>query len=160
MTQGAKAERTVSVAPGDYAKAEWSLKTWKILDGLKVDGTGDGFFEYAFDVPAEDKPAVFRASLERLGAWMRSCAKGLEVGRDPLWQFLTPYFERFAKERDARALHDEMIALAPLLRREEKWTPEESDFAPTLEKWCGLFAPEHRQLAKDVEDALTKAVVR
>ena len=100
------------------------------------------------------------ASLERLGAWMRSCAKGLEVGRDPLWQFLTPYFERFAKERDARALHDEMIALAPLLRREEKWTPEEPDFAPTLEKWCGLFAPEHRQLAKDVEDALTKAVVR
>ena len=27
-------------------------------------------------------------------------------------------------------------------------------------KWCGLFAPEHRQLAKEVEDALTKAVVR
>lgn len=57
---------------------------------------------------------------------------------DAMWlrdsgQQMWPYL-RFAKERDARALHDEMIALAPLLRREEKWTPEEPDFAPTLEK--------------------------
>ena len=63
VTKGAKPARTVSVAPGDYAKAEWSLKTWKIFDGLKVDGTGDGFFEYALDVPVEDKPAVFRAEI-------------------------------------------------------------------------------------------------
>jgi hypothetical protein len=40
------------VAAGDYADARWSQKTWKVLDGLKVDGAGAGFFEYRIPWPA------------------------------------------------------------------------------------------------------------
>ena len=44
--------RVARVPAGDFADARWSLKTWKVLDGLKVDGAGFGFFEYRIPWPA------------------------------------------------------------------------------------------------------------
>jgi len=41
-----------SVAPQDYTAAEWSQKTWSVMDGKKVNGAGEGYFEYTIDVPA------------------------------------------------------------------------------------------------------------
>ena len=42
-----KANTTIiEVKPNEYKKAEWSLKTWNVLDGLKVNGAGKGYFEY------------------------------------------------------------------------------------------------------------------
>lgn len=38
------------VKPSDYKKAEWSQKTWTVLDGLKVNGAGKGYFEYEIPV--------------------------------------------------------------------------------------------------------------
>jgi hypothetical protein len=39
------------VSAGSYADARWSQKTWKVLDGLKVDGAGSGYFEYRLAWP-------------------------------------------------------------------------------------------------------------
>lgn len=60
--------RLVRVAPKDFVKAEWSLKQWNVLDGLKVNGAGKGFFEYRVAWPAGLRPedvaaATFKAEL-------------------------------------------------------------------------------------------------
>lgn len=38
--------RVVRFAPGTFKAAHWSEKQWNVLDGLKVDGAGHGYFEY------------------------------------------------------------------------------------------------------------------
>jgi len=45
--------RIISTAAGDYSAAEWSGKSWKIMDGKKVNGTGSGYFEYTFQFPED-----------------------------------------------------------------------------------------------------------
>lgn len=35
-------------AAGEFSGAEWSLKQWNVLDGLKANGAGSGYFEYRF----------------------------------------------------------------------------------------------------------------
>jgi hypothetical protein len=37
-----------SVAPAAFTGSTWSKKQWQVLDGLKVNGAGKGFFEYTF----------------------------------------------------------------------------------------------------------------
>ena len=32
--------------PAKFSEAKWSLKQWNVLDGLKVNGAGSGYFEY------------------------------------------------------------------------------------------------------------------
>jgi hypothetical protein len=49
-------ERTVRLlrfAPGDFRKADWTFKQWDVLEGLKVNGAGSGFFEYRVAVPRD-----------------------------------------------------------------------------------------------------------
>lgn len=43
--------RIVRFAPGSFREAKWSLKQWNVLDGLKVNGAGHGFFEYRVPWP-------------------------------------------------------------------------------------------------------------
>ena len=43
--------RVARVAAGDYTNARWSGKMWKVIDGLKANGTGSGFFEYRIPWP-------------------------------------------------------------------------------------------------------------
>jgi hypothetical protein len=38
----------ISVAPGEFTKSEWSGKQWWVLGGLKMNGTGNGYFQYTF----------------------------------------------------------------------------------------------------------------
>ena len=45
--------RSVHVAPAALADGHWSLKQWAVLDGLKIDGAGSGFFEYRIPWPAD-----------------------------------------------------------------------------------------------------------
>jgi hypothetical protein len=47
-----RSARVVRVPAANYSEARWSLKTWKVLDGLKVDGAGAGYFEYRIAWPA------------------------------------------------------------------------------------------------------------
>lgn len=38
--------RLVRFAPGSFEDAQWSLRQWNVLEGLKVNGAGHGYFEY------------------------------------------------------------------------------------------------------------------
>lgn len=44
--------KVVRFAPDSFRKAEWSLKQWNVLEGLKVNGAGAGYFEYSLPWPA------------------------------------------------------------------------------------------------------------
>ena len=39
----------LSIPPDSYSDASWSLKTWEVMDGKKVNGAGNGYFEYEFN---------------------------------------------------------------------------------------------------------------
>jgi hypothetical protein len=65
--------RILRFAPATFAKAKWSQKTWSVLDGLKENGAGAGYFEYRLPWPAGLDPQkiagatlVFEASAKRL----------------------------------------------------------------------------------------------
>jgi hypothetical protein len=65
VERGGKRQVLVRVAPKDFAKAEWSHKQWNVLDGLKVNGAGRGFFEYRLPWPEGVQPeAVESASFK------------------------------------------------------------------------------------------------
>jgi len=38
----------LTVAPAAFTHSQWSARQWTILDGLKVNGAGNGYFEYTF----------------------------------------------------------------------------------------------------------------
>jgi hypothetical protein len=40
------------IDPARFSSARWSLKQWNVLDGLKVNGAGSGYFEYDVAWPA------------------------------------------------------------------------------------------------------------
>ena len=46
-----KLPNTISFEPASFTNENWSLKQWNILEGLKVNGAGHGFFEYEVMVP-------------------------------------------------------------------------------------------------------------
>ncbi len=45
----------IALSPLRYSSAEWSERTWDVLGGKKVNGAGNGFFEYRFQLPADLK---------------------------------------------------------------------------------------------------------
>jgi hypothetical protein len=47
--------KVVRFAPGSLRKADWSLKQWNVLEGLKVNGAGSGYFEYLLPWPVDLK---------------------------------------------------------------------------------------------------------
>ena len=49
--------RLVRLDPAKFSGASWSLKQWNVLDGLKVNGAGAGFFEYRIPWPQGLRPA-------------------------------------------------------------------------------------------------------
>ena len=74
--------------------------------------------------------------IDQIRVWVKGCAKGLKAGRQPLWDILTPYFKRVAKEKGVDALKDDLIAFAPLLRQNQDTLQEESDFKTNLVVWA------------------------
>jgi hypothetical protein len=54
--------RIVRFAPNTYTAARWSLKHWNILNGLKVDGAGHGYFEYRIPWPDGVDPKVLSSA--------------------------------------------------------------------------------------------------
>jgi hypothetical protein len=56
--------RLIRFAPGSYRSAEWSLKQWNVLDGLKINGAGSGYFEYRLPWPdGLDAESIAAASI-------------------------------------------------------------------------------------------------
>ena len=51
--------RLLRIDPARFSGASWSLKQWNVLDGLKVNGAGAGFFEYRLPWPPGLRPADF-----------------------------------------------------------------------------------------------------
>lgn len=45
--------RLAHVSPASYRSAKWSKKTWNVMDSLKVNGAGSGFFEYRIAWPSD-----------------------------------------------------------------------------------------------------------
>lgn len=65
--------RVLRFAPASFKSAQWSRKQWNVLDGLKVDGAGSGYFEYRLPWPQglnaaalEGASLVFEASAKQL----------------------------------------------------------------------------------------------
>ncbi|MDQ3604878.1 MAG: glycoside hydrolase family 2, partial [Gemmatimonadota bacterium] len=54
---GGRQAQLVRIDPASFRAAEWSLKQWNVLDGLKVNGAGAGFFEYRVPWPRGLRPA-------------------------------------------------------------------------------------------------------
>jgi hypothetical protein len=52
ITSNSKKLKVVRFAPKNFKKAQWSLKQWNVLEGLKVNGAGAGYFEYSLPWPA------------------------------------------------------------------------------------------------------------
>lgn len=44
--EGGRRARLLRFDPARFAAAQWSLGQWNVMDGLKVNGAGSGFFEY------------------------------------------------------------------------------------------------------------------
>jgi len=42
--------RVLSVAAKDYSDSQWTKRTWDALEGKKVNGAGDGYFEYTINL--------------------------------------------------------------------------------------------------------------
>ena len=76
------------------------------------------------------------ASLDTMRIWVRGCARGMKTGRQPLWDFLTPYFARLSKEKGIQALADDLVVFAPLLRQSGEEIQEESDLKVMLTEWA------------------------
>jgi len=51
ITSNSRNIKVVRLAPKSFRKADWSLKQWNVLEGLKVNGAGAGYFEYSLPWP-------------------------------------------------------------------------------------------------------------
>ena len=69
--------RVARVPAGDYADARWSQKTWTVLDRLKANGAGTGYFEYRIPWPRD----LDRATIENATFLVEASAKQL-LGKD------------------------------------------------------------------------------
>ena len=49
--------RLLRIDPARFDSASWSLKQWSVMDGVKVNGAGSGFFEYRLPWPTGLRPA-------------------------------------------------------------------------------------------------------
>jgi hypothetical protein len=59
--ESGKQARLVRIDPAKFSGAKWSLKQWNVLDGLKVNGAGSGFFEYRVAWPKGVRPAELQS---------------------------------------------------------------------------------------------------
>jgi hypothetical protein len=50
-----KKVKLISIEPKNFSDARWSKKQWNVLDGLKVNGAGSGYFEYKIKIPTDTK---------------------------------------------------------------------------------------------------------
>ena len=51
IEEGGQRLNVVRFSPSSFKSQNWSQKQWNVLDGLKVNGAGAGYFEYEIDIP-------------------------------------------------------------------------------------------------------------
>ncbi len=67
--------------------------------------------------------------------WCLAAMSAMDGWRQPVWDLVTPYFARVAKEKGAAALADELAGFMPRFRQPEEKIQEEADFGKTLSAW-------------------------
>jgi predicted transcriptional regulator len=75
----------ITVAAKDFSKATFSGKQWDVLDGLKINGTGNGSFEYTFPVAASTdinavKESYFLIELSAKELFVKDRSKNDQTG--------------------------------------------------------------------------------
>lgn len=60
--EGGRPAHVIRIDPAAFAEAEWSQKQWDVLDGLKVNGAGSGFFTYRVPWPEGLDPSDVEAA--------------------------------------------------------------------------------------------------
>jgi hypothetical protein len=53
IKEDGKTIRVIRFDPASYKSESWSVNHWNVLDGLKADGAGFGYFEYEVPVPED-----------------------------------------------------------------------------------------------------------
>ena len=86
LPNGKKAQ-FISVEAKDFSKAEWTQKQWNVLNGLKVNGAGSGFFEYRFVIPKgasleQIESASFLAEISSKTLFVKDMEKGMDADID------------------------------------------------------------------------------
>jgi len=79
--------RFLRIAADAFSDSEWSLKQWDVLEGLKVNGAGSGWFEYRLPWPADVAPddvdvAELRLEASSKQLFGKDRDEGEEVGGD------------------------------------------------------------------------------
>ena len=74
--------------------------------------------------PLEDHRLFTLTAMKVLGDW-----------RHPLWDLLTPYFDRVAREQDLERLVAELEEFAPHVRQGDEVMRDEGDFRSVVERW-------------------------
>jgi hypothetical protein len=126
-----------SVPARNVADAKWSLKRWDVLDGLKVNGAGAGYFEYRIPWPV----GVARADVVEGTFVVEASAKRLN-----------------GKDRDTTAagggdymrgggLHD------PSRNRNAYPMTGETPFPSAVTVWANGVLADRRELADDPADS-------
>jgi hypothetical protein len=77
LNEDGKTIKVVRFAPDSYKTQSWSVNQWNVLDGLKVDGAGFGYFEYEVGVP----DGITAASIDEIAIVAELSAKQL-FGKD------------------------------------------------------------------------------
>ena len=76
--------------------------------------------------------------------------KVLDGWRNPLWDLLTPYFDRVAADGPDK-LAAALAEMAPMLRQGEEKLQDEGDFSKALERWTGPLERNADLMEKTVE---------
>ncbi|MBC7922504.1 MAG: glycoside hydrolase family 2 [Ferruginibacter sp.] len=77
ISENGESRRVLRFAPASFTKAEWTQKQWNVLQGLKVNGAGAGYFEYAVDLPRD----LDLATVQEVYLRLEASAKAL-LGKD------------------------------------------------------------------------------
>lgn len=85
--QNGKKVWLVSQEPKQPSNSQWSQKLWTVLNGLKVNGAGNGYFEYRFTLPKGVKiqdiaSASFIAEVSAKTLFVKDMEKGMDAGID------------------------------------------------------------------------------
>lgn len=75
------------------------------------------------------------ASMEDWNRYVNTLVKGFKSGGQPLWDLLTPYFERIARERGAEAVKQEVMRLEPAIKTPPGRLAEATTFDDMCRQW-------------------------
>jgi hypothetical protein len=87
LVREGKKLRILRFSPSSFRKSFWSLKEWQVMNGLKVNGAGNGYFEFNLPWPAglqssqiQSSTLLFEASAKQL--FGKDQKEGAKAGGD------------------------------------------------------------------------------